>query len=391
MDTTWFFLLVAAGALFYAFRMRRQLHSYKLKLNQLKEHQHLLEPDLADGDRLDALLVSMNEVVFRLDASGRVVGANAQAEEMFSMRSTAYPIPLRQVYRESDWHDAFQKSLDALPEHHCLPDMKLSHVALAPRIAVLNAGHMLLLCVDVTEQRRLEKQRRTFLSNLMHDLKTPLTSLLGYARSMDRFGDDVDFRKEAAHVIADEAKHVNHLLDALLTLDQIEFSGRDASASCQSRPVLQLVSDMLAPQCVEKHVEILCEYGPEPELAMMDDELERIITNLLSNAVNYSPEGGRVRLALSVTEQRCTIVIEDQGEGIPEKNLSRVTERFYRVDKARTRKNGGHGLGLAIVKELAEKNAGTLTLSNRFDQSGGASRGLQAKLVLPLAEATAAS
>ena len=385
MDAAWFPLLIALGAVVYAFRMRQQLGHYQLKVSRLKEKQHQLEPGQASGEQLDALLVSMNEVVFRLDASGRVVGANERAKEVFSMRKLEYPISLRQIYRDSDWHDALKKALLVLPKHTCLPDIELSNETLAPRIALLNAaGHMLLLCVDVSEQRRLEKQRRTFLSNLMHDLKTPLTSLLGYARSLESFGDDVDFRKEAAHVIADEAKHVNHLLDALLTLDQIEFSERDEDASCHSMPVLQLVCDMLAPQCVDKDIELLCEYGPNTKLAILDDELERIVTNLLSNAVNYSPAGSQIRWALRVSDQYCSIVIEDQGEGIPEKELSRVTERFYRVDKARTRKNGGHGLGLAIVKELAEKNGGEIKLSNGVEKAGGSFCGLRVEVLLPL-------
>jgi len=382
----WIGLVVGVGAVVYAFRMRQQLCHYRDTIRRLKERQHVLESDLADGERLDALLVSMNEVVFRLNGSGMVVAANARAKAQFSMQGMDYPISLRQLHRDTDWHDLFKKALQLLPEHTCLPDITLSDVTLAPRIAVLNAGHMLLMCVDVSEQRRLERQRSTFLSNLMHDLKTPLTSLLGYARSLKSFGEDAEFRIEAVHVIADEAKHVNHLLDELLTLDQIEFSARNEHAACFTSAVLDRVCKMLRSVCVEKHIELLCDYGSnDTTLAIADDELERIVTNLLSNALNYSPTYSKVQLTLMVMGSRCSIVIEDQGEGIPEQEISRVTERFYRVDKARTRKHGGHGLGLAIVKELAEKNSGELKLSNRSDYANASPSGLRAEVILPLA------
>ncbi len=371
MNSVWLLLLCVAAVAIYALRLRKQLQHYRVKYRALKDSRSDVSPDVADGIMLDALLHSMNEAVFRLDASGRVLGANLRAREAFVMQDEDFPISLRQIYRDADWHESFQAALQSLPEQACLPDMQADDDVLSPRLAVLNAGHMLLLCVDVSEQRRLEKQRRTFLSNLMHDLKTPLTSLLGYARSLDRFGDDADFRKEAGAVIADEAKHVNHLLDALLTLDQVEFSVRDANAICCLGTVLQHVLDMISSTCAEKSVVLnAVEAGQsQQQLAIADDELERVLTNLLVNAVNYAPDDSSVDVSISVVGAACSIVIEDAGEGIPEHELSRVTERFYQVDKARTRKNGGHGLGLAIVKELTEKNAGQLMLSNRV--SGG--------------------
>ncbi len=382
MNLAWLLLLLTAAVALYAMRLRKQLQHYRVKYRALKNNRSDAASDVVDGDRLDALLVAMNEAVFRLDASGRVVGANLRAKEAFAMQGAVFPLSMRQVYRDTDWHDVFQNALQVLPEQACLPDMHLADEVLSPRLAALNADSMLLLCVDVSEQRRLEQQRRTFLSNLMHDLKTPLTSLLGYARSLDSFGDDADFRKEAASVIADEAKHVNHLLDALLTLDQVEFSVRDADVSCCLDDVLQGVLDMLQPACVEAGVVLSAnEAGrSKQQLRIADDDLERILTNLLVNAVNYAPVDSQVIVSMRIVESACTIVIEDAGEGIPEHELARVTERFYQVDKARTRKNGGHGLGLAIVKELAEKNMGQLRLCNR---AGG---GLRVEVVLCCAQ-----
>lgn len=371
-------LAVAAAWLFSSFWMRKQLLGYKSEIRRLKEQSSGMEGHLAASTHLDALLSAINEAVIRLDDKAKVITANQRAKELFGIKEDNISRPLMLFYRDSDWQAQLKRALAALPEKMLLPDIHISGHVLTPRLAQLNDGNALLLCMDISEQYRLDKQRRTFLSNLMHDLKTPLTSLLGYARSMEKFGDDAEFRKEAAQVIADEAKHVNHLLDALLTLDQIEFTAQ-GDEGCEPVLVLKQICDMLTPQCAAKHLQLVytSSCGDGVLLSISDNDLDRIVTNLLSNAVNYSPEGGIIHLNMTPTGSEVCIVVEDQGEGIPEKYLTRVTERFYRVDKARTRKDQGHGLGLAIVKELLEKNGGGLKLSNLEPH------GLRAEITLP--------
>jgi len=383
MTAGWILLIIGILViwLFQARSKNEQLSRYKAQVRRLqKTHGGLQQSVATSGQRLDVLLSAVNEVVMRVDRTGRVMAANALASKRFAMHlQHTLPQSMLLFFREPDWHKDYIAALKRLPEPSSLPDMEVDGRVLSPRLAPLGEDQALLLCVDMTETYKLEAQRRTFLSNLMHDLKTPLTSLLGYARSMDKFGDDEGFRKEAAQVIADEAKHVNHLLDALLTLDQIEFAPKEEDACCEAEDVLHQVCDMLLSQCKEKGIELVCDAGPEDTaLAIIDDELERIVTNLLVNAVNHAPANSEVKVSLTVAEQVGSIVIEDQGEGIPEKKLSRVTERFYRVDKARARKDGGHGLGLAIVKELVEKNDGELKLSNLMPH------GLRAEITLPV-------
>jgi len=380
MDSVWLILILMAVALIYVLRTRQQLRQYKDKIRQLKTRQQdVLQSNQGDGKLLDGLLASMNEAVFRLNHSGQVIGANQYAQTLFAMQGSEFPLSLRQIYRDSDWHDSLRAALAALPKTSVLPDFHISNQVLSPRLTTLNAEELLLMCVDVGEQRRLETQRHTFLSNLMHDLKTPLTSLLGYARSLERFGDDADFRKEAGTVIADEAKHVNHLLDALLTLDQIEFTTTDAYARCDVTAMIRQVIEMLAPQCDEKQLHLLFDAdADEMWLAVSADDAERVLSNVVVNAIKHSPQRGSIHIVCERVGQRCRLIVQDEGDGVPEQDLARVTERFYRVDKARTRKDGGHGLGLAIVKELIEKNAGSLTLTNCDPH------GLRVEVLLPL-------
>lgn len=182
-------------------------------------------------------------------------------------------------------------------------------------------------------------------------------------------------------MIADEARHVNHLLDALLSLDQIEFSARDGHARCRPDEVLRQVVDMLRPQLESKEIAVEMESAEAGAVAAMDaSDLERVLVNVLENAVQHAPQQGHVRVLVSAAERQCRIDIEDNGPGIPEKELPRVTERFYRVDRARSRKQGSHGLGLAIVRELVEAWGGSLRLANIEPH------GLHVEIVLPLAE-----
>jgi len=295
------------------------------------------------------------------------------------MDNSPLPQPMLQLYRDADWNALLIQAVNALPKKQKLPQIELPERILEPRLARLNNGEALLLCLDVTVRHKLELQRRTFLSNLMHDLKTPLTSLLGYARSMESFGDQEDFRKEAAAVIASETKHVNHLLDVLLTLDQAEFGNRDKHACCDGVEVIQRSCNMLSPQYSEKDIALSFQHDDEHiMLAASFDEVDRIITNLLVNAINHSPEDGNIRVQMVQRNKHCTVSVEDDGPGIPKKHLSRVTERFYRVDKSRNRQSNSHGLGLSIVKELLDANDGELILSNRQPH------GLRAEFTIPL-------
>jgi len=372
---------IAAVVCAYAMtRTRRQISDYQARIMRLKEEVNALQQQLDSNERLDMLLEDINEAVLRINAgSNMVIAANPCARDIFDMGNSALPQPMLQLYRDADWNELFVRAVAALPEKTKLPQLELADRVLEPRLARLDNGESLLLCLDVTVRHKLEHQRRTFLSNLMHDLKTPLTSLLGYARSMESFGDQADFRKEAAEVIANEAKHVNHLLDVLLTLDQIGLEGKNKQGSCNGMEVIRRSCGMLAPQCKEKHISLTIDHGKEEQLiAVAFDDVDRIVTNLLVNAINYSPDKGHINLRMLRLDGSCKVVIEDEGPGIPEKHLPRVTERFYRVDKSRNRQMKSHGLGLSIVKELLDSNDGELKLSNRDPN------GLRAEFILPL-------
>ncbi|MDX8403368.1 MAG: ATP-binding protein, partial [Mariprofundaceae bacterium] len=280
------------------------------------------------------------------------------------------------------WHRAFSNALGALPEASSLPDMHVDGKVLSPRLAPLGKKQALLLCMDVTEKHRIEAQRKSLFANLMHDLKTPLTSILGYARSIEAFGDDLEIRKEAVQVIADESVRANEFLDALLTLEYIENFNPDASATSDLQQVLKSVLHGFSSQLEDKQVDV--EWNSQDSIVnvgIAESDLHRILDNLIENALRYTPENSSIHIHTVPDEKTYQLEIVDQGEGVPEKELLRLAERFYRGDKARAKSSDvGHGLGLAIVKELLEKYGGSLEISNHDLY------GLSVKLTLPVVE-----
>ncbi len=382
-NAAWVLLVLGILALwaYTAYRMRRSLEQYREENRRLREASGGLESKRADAGRLDQFLSGVNEAILRLDADGRVLAANARARELFGIADDArLPMAMPAFYRDPDWNASLIEALKRR-ESSSLGSMRIASRVLAPRLTRIGREQALLLCMDITEQDRLERQRRTFLSNLMHDLKTPLTSLLGYARSLGTFGSDPAFVEEASRIIADEARHVNRLLDSMLTLDQIEFSRRDPDARCDAGAIAKDVLEMLQPQLQARgsHARLEIAEGL-PQLAMASADCERVMTNLLENAIRYGAAGGHIDVRLGFASSEMIIAVEDDGPGVPEKEIPRLTERFYRVDKARSRREGGHGLGLAIVQELVSMHGGRLHIANVEPH------GLKVELHLPIAE-----
>jgi len=369
----WAFMFVIALIL-WALHVQRLNEKRRTIGEELKELQlaqkNLKSTLISRGKRLDVLFSAVNEVVMRVDHLGRIITANTHARHVFHMENgPELPQSLLLFYRDPDWHRAFSLALKALPEASTLPDMHVDGRVLAPRLAPLGTEQVLLLCVDVSEKHRIEMQRKSLFANLMHDLKTPLTSILGYARSIEAFGDDVEIRNEAVKIIANESVRANEFLDALLTLEHVESFSPDVSARADLQEVLNRVLLGFSSQMEAKSVAIEWsgqnEVTGAVEVKMAESDLHRILDNLIENALRYAPENSYVHIDGSFAEKTYQLEITDQGAGVSEKELPRLTERFYRGDKARAKSSDvGHGLGLAIVKELMEKYGGSLHLHN---------------------------
>ncbi|MDX8381702.1 MAG: ATP-binding protein [Ghiorsea sp.] len=371
------FLFTAVGFLW--FRLLKVNHDAEQKTKDFEilsqEYQSLLHKLDSRGQQLDVLFSTISEVVFRVDSQGRILGGNAKASKLFQFNSSLeLPQDLLVFYRDVDWLDAYKDAVHSLPEEKKLPEMLVKGRVLLPKLASIDDKEALLVCLDVTAYTKLQQKQKALLENLMHDLKTPLTSLLGYAMSIGSFSDDKALTQEASDVIAKEANHINELLNQMLTLNRVEESKQDVlTAECDMSLVIGQVWKTLDYDLQKKQVKLDLSVSDTALLVQMADvDCHRILMNIASNAVKFTPQGSTIECLVEDSGDMLLICIQDQGGGVPEKYLQRITERFYRVDGVRGRNDQeGHGLGLSIVKEIIGRDGGTLSIHNR--EEGGLS------------------
>ncbi len=227
------------------------------------------------------------------------------------------------------------------------------------------AGIMVLI-QDITEHVKLDNMRKEFVADVSHELKTPITSIMGYADTLLEGEYDKDTQNRFLNVIAEEARRMAKLVTDLLTLsrfdnnqilqEKVKFDLGELVKQCQEK--IQIEID-------KKQHKVECFVTADVPNVYADKEgIERVILNILTNSVKYTPEGGNIKIYVGFVYNDAYIKVIDNGLGIPEEDLSRIFERFYRVDKARTRQMGGTGLGLSIAKEILDKNNGSIDIKS---------------------------
>ncbi|QCT03558.1 multi-sensor signal transduction histidine kinase [Paenibacillus algicola] len=229
---------------------------------------------------------------------------------------------------------------------------------------------MLFHLQDVTEIRRLERMRSEFVANVSHELKTPLAAVKGFAETLLGGVEDEKTSRSFIRIIYDESERLNRLIRDILELSKIESKRSVMEYSpIHLSTFFESLFEFMLPHAREKQIQMKMDVPDELFIEGDEDKLRQIFTNLLSNAVNYTQEGGRVQLSVDevLSEEhgeRVILTVKDSGIGIPKKDLPRIFERFYRVDKARSRGSGGTGLGLSIVKHLVELHSGTIKVDS---------------------------
>jgi two-component system, OmpR family, phosphate regulon sensor histidine kinase PhoR len=322
------------------------------------------------GDRFDelrreqaettALVESMVEGVIAADERGRVVTANPAARRVLGY-DVSDPLPdLRELFRVK----AAREVVDTVVQGVAVQDRELE---IDERAVLMNArplpsGGAVLVIHDLTELRRLEAVRRDFVANVSHELKTPLTSISGYAETLLADAPDAETNRRFLTTILDNARRMQRLVDDLLDLARIESGGwqperepLDVAATAQES------WNELADRSSAKSIDFGIDIGPGAGTVQADsDALHQVLTNLLDNSLRYSARGGRIVCRSRRDAGGIAISVTDNGSGIAHDHLPRIFERFYRADPSRSREEGGTGLGLAIVKHLVEAHGGSV-------------------------------
>ena len=219
---------------------------------------------------------------------------------------------------------------------------------------------------DLTERLQTsEQKRRRFVSDASHELKTPLASIKLLTDSILQNDMDIDTIREFVEDIGNEADRLNRMTSKLLSLTRVDSEPAAESEIIYMAPTVRRVARMLSAIAKQNDIQICLELEEDSPILILEDDLYQIIFNLIENGIKYNTPGGKLTVRLSRIEDNAILQIEDTGVGIPEDAIGHIFERFYRVDKARSRQSGGSGLGLAIVKAIAERNRGEIQVTSQ--------------------------
>jgi two-component system phosphate regulon sensor histidine kinase PhoR len=338
-----------------------------------------------ERDRAGQILDALDDGVLLLDGAGRLLVANPAARSWFGLPDALRPgLPAKRVLGVPQ--------VTALAEQAAATRAPVAGsctlVFPEPRTLAMRAfpladrgptGRIVVTVTDITQRHRLEVLRRDFVANASHELKTPVAAVRALAETLlTALPDDPEAGRRFAERIGREAERLEVLARDLLDLSRVERGTLDVEPVDLvglAKEVADGYTDLAEERRVRLHTEL------QPQLSLRGDraQLGLLVSNLLDNALRHTPAKGTVCVRLEAAEGRAVIQVADTGEGIPAGELSRVFERFYRVDKARARQTGGTGLGLAIVRHVAEAHGGTV----RVDSELG--RGSSFTVSLPLA------
>ena len=219
---------------------------------------------------------------------------------------------------------------------------------------------------DITEHVKLDNIQKEFVADVSHELKTPITSIMGYADTLLEGGYDEETKIKFLNVISSESRRMARLVTDLLTLSRYDNNKKKTKKELfDLGELVKKCQDKLAIEIKKKNHDVKCFVTADvPPVYADKDDIERVVLNILSNSIKYTKDGGEIKIYVGFVYTDAYIKIIDNGYGIPEEDLSRIFERFYRVDKARTRELGGSGLGLSIAKEILDKNGGSIDIKS---------------------------
>jgi two-component system, OmpR family, phosphate regulon sensor histidine kinase PhoR len=346
----------------------------------LDESVHALGRQLGalarDRARTEAILTGMIEGVIVVDPQGRLELANDAARQMLKLDDFE---PGRH-YVETIRHPAIAGLVSAALGGQTPASVQLSPPRDASRTVITRAAPVaasglhgaILVLHDITDLRRADQMRRDFVANVSHELRTPLTAIRGYVETLASGDTSQDETRRFLDIVMRHTLRMERLVKDLLRLARLD-AGQETleRVACDTRALAQSVVADLSGSLDERRQRVEVSIGQGAELLQGDPaKLHDVLRNLIANASIYGPEGSVIQLTAETSDETIALSVLDQGPGIPEDDLTRVFERFYRVDKSRARDPGGTGLGLAIVKHLVELHGGKASVANR--PQGGA-------------------
>ncbi|NEN82719.1 cell wall metabolism sensor histidine kinase WalK [Paenibacillus elgii] len=351
-------------------------NTFNFMMERLREALSLNEEE---KEKLASILSNMNDGLIATDDHGRVIVINRRAKQILQVNEdTTLGMPLGELL---GMQQEKMQVLEGTEDHSTM--LHLYHEAEEDPLFVKvtyttihskgkgSAGTIAVL-QDVTGQEKLEQARREFVANVSHELRTPLTTIKSYLEALeDGALEEPQLAGKFVNVARNETERMIRLVTDLLQLSRLD--SKQAIISKETTDVTEMleeVADRFSFQLEQRMIAIEIDVEKHVDEIMLDrDRIDQVLDNLVSNAIKYTPEGGHIRIHAGRREHAVLeISVQDNGIGIPRKDLSRIFERFYRVDKARSRSMGGTGLGLSIAREIVKAHGGTIQLESELGQ-----------------------
>ena len=323
-----------------------------------------------ERDKLNTLFLHMSDGVAAFTTDGRLIHMNPAAESLLGVRMED-DLGFDEMFADLDMPNSDETAMRTFLTSEITRFGRVLSVTLAPYGALDGEGGVIAVIHDITEQRRLDDARREFVANVSHELRTPLTNIRSYTETLlDAAGDiPIDTEKQFLGVISSESERMARIVTDLLTLSKLDYGRMELRMTRFSlADMLHNVANAMKLTAEDSGHELAVDTPDDlPKIVGDRERIEQVVVNILSNAVKYTPSGGHIRLsARELSGNRVRITVEDDGVGIPAADVPRLFERFYRVDKARSRAAGGTGLGLAIAKEIVEQHEGKIALGSGY-------------------------
>lgn len=325
--------------------------------------------DAMDGERnkLNTMFVHMKDGIVAFDKDGKLIHINPAAEKMLgeSKEGTHYKNVFKNLHIDKN---DLSESGNYIEIDYATPGAVLK-LFIAPFDSG-DGGGLIIVLHDITEQKKLDDSRREFVANVSHELRTPLTNIKGYTETLLSADDiDAETRKSFLSVVYSESDRMTRIVKDLLTLSRLDHGKVEMKQEVTdlNRIVENAVSAMRI-EAVKQNITLECTLEGEMKTMGDGERLTQVIINLISNALKYNKKDGAVYVKGGVEDKMAVISVRDTGIGIPENDLPRIFERFYRVDKARSRERGGTGLGLAIAKEITEQHGGSMSIASVYGE-----------------------
>jgi two-component system sensor histidine kinase VicK len=332
-----------------------------------------------EREKLAGILRNMTDGVIAAKRNGEIILLNPSAEEMLQVNMADIIAEGKTLYDLLRLPPEEEMPLYAQSEPLIIEMMLANREVVILRVTFTplqqdsgKKGGIIAVLQDVTEQERLEQQRREFVANVSHELRTPLTTIKSYVEALlDGAMDDPDISNRFLRVTMSETERMIRLVNDLLQLSRFDSQGiRLHCKDVDMNQLLRYAADRFSMFSEQQGVDLhLATTEPLPHVYIDQDAINQVLDNLLSNAIKYTPRGGSVTLQAKANfkQQRVYVSVTDTGIGIPSRDLKRIFERFYRVDKARSRGQGGTGLGLAIARELVQAHGAEIEISSEWN------------------------